>query len=251
MELSNAKTVVTELVPDVFRISTEFGTGQNVSCFLLRDEHPALVETGLGAAFDGVHAAVADLLDPATLRYVFVPWMAMDECGALNRFLQIAPSAEPVCSFPGLLALGDFSIRPPRPLADGEKIRLGAKTIVGIQTTWAPLLESMVFFDETDGLLFSADFFIQDTPGDPVTDEDRTEEMLSLYRRAGTFPSQAHLQQAVDKFEKLDAKMLCGMHGSCLTGDPRRYYRALREGDVAGLLEAPFYKGAFRISVGM
>src|SRR5947208_563362 len=131
---------VAEIAPDIFRISI-YPTGSPVSygCFLIRDDEPTMIETGLRGMYDLVHDAVRSLVDPATLRYLVIPHFEMDECGSLNRFLAIAPHAEPVAS----------------PLG------------------------------------------------------------------------------AVDT--------LACHHGAVLTGDPRRYYRALRENVVGDVIDAPFY----------
>src|SRR5215217_3096056 len=93
------EATTTEIAPDVFRISV-YPPGAPVSfgCFLIRDELPAMVETGFNSMFDPIHDAVRRLIDPSTLRYLIVPHFEMDECGALNQFLAIAPHAEPVCS---------------------------------------------------------------------------------------------------------------------------------------------------------
>lgn len=240
---------VTELVPDVFRISVTVGaSGENVSCFLIRDEKPAMIETNLGKVFDIVYPAVAELVDPKSLRYLFIPNAAGDECGALNHFLEIAPDAEPVCSPPGRVTLADFSVRLPRVMMHGQRIELGRTTIMGVQTPWAPTWDSMVFYDETDRLLFCGDLFISSLGEVPVTADDLTENMVAFYQRLGTFPSRAHLEQALQRIEALDIEMLCGMHGPCLTGDPQRYYQAMQDNDVAGLLDAPLYTMNFEFS---
>ena len=65
---------VTEIAPDIFRISI-YPPGSPVSfgCFLIRDDAPTMVETGLLGMFDLVHGAVRRLIDPARLRYLVIP----------------------------------------------------------------------------------------------------------------------------------------------------------------------------------
>src|SRR5215211_1827839 len=107
---------VTEVAPDVFRISIQPpGSPVSFGCFLIRDELPAMIETSFRRFYPLVHEAVRRLIDPATLRYLVVPHFEMDECGSLNQFLAIAPHAEPVCSPLGAgVTLADFSERPPK-----------------------------------------------------------------------------------------------------------------------------------------
>ena len=235
---------VTEIAPDVFRISV-YPPGAPISfgCFLIRDDNPTMVETGLRGMYDLIHGAVRRLLDPATLRYLVIPHFEMDECGSLNRFLAIAPQAEPVCSPLGAaVALGDFSERPPRVLGNGETLALGRKTLRGVVTPWVHYWDSMLVYDETDRTLFTSDLFMQPGNREPITSEDRSAEMVEFCRFSGMLPSQRHLETALDRIEPLAVDTLACHHGSVLSGDPRRYYSALRTNRVGDVVEAPFYE---------
>jgi len=125
-------TTVSEVAPNVFRISTyvpeadlEFGQ------FLIRDDEPLLFETGMKALFPAVRDAVAKLLDPATIRWIAFSHFESDECGSLNEWLSAAPHAQPACSLVGaVVSVNDFAIRPARPLA------------ISAYTARAPLLGS-------------------------------------------------------------------------------------------------------------
>lgn len=89
----------TEVAPNVFRISV-FPPGAPISfgCFLIRDEAPAMIETGFRGMFPLIHEQVKRLIDPTSLRYLIIPHFEMDECGSLNQFLEAAPHAQPMAS---------------------------------------------------------------------------------------------------------------------------------------------------------
>ncbi|HZS01033.1 MAG TPA: MBL fold metallo-hydrolase [Chloroflexota bacterium] len=234
---------VSEIAPEVFRISV-FPPGSPVSfgCFLIRDEQPAMVETGLRGVYGLVHDAVRRLIDPATLRYLLIPHFEMDECGSLNQFLAVAPHAEPVTSPLGAaVTVGDFSERPARALGHGEPLALGRKTLRAVVTPWVHYWDSMLVYDETDRLLFTSDLFMQPGDREPITSDDRSAEVVEFCRLSGLLPSQKHLEAALDRVEPLAVETLACHHGSVLAGDPRRYYRALREQAVGDVLDAPFY----------
>jgi flavorubredoxin len=238
------EATVNEIAPDIFRISI-YPPGARVSfgCFLIRDEHPAMVETGLRGMFDLVYDAVRRLIDPATLRYLIIPHFEMDECGSLNQFLARAAQAEPVCSpVGGLVTLRDFSERPPLVLGHGEPLVLGRKTLRTILAPWVHFWDSMLVYDETDRVLFTSDLFMQPGDREPITGEDRSAEIVDFCRFSGLLPSQRHLEAVLDRLEPLAAETLACHHGSVLTGDPRRYYRALREHAVGDVVDAPFYE---------
>ena len=95
-------TTVTEIAPDLFRISTYVPeAGIQFSQFLVRDEQPLLIETGMKLLFPAVREAVARLIDPMTIRYIGFSHFEGDERGSLNEWLTLAPDAETVCSFVG------------------------------------------------------------------------------------------------------------------------------------------------------
>ena len=157
---------VTEVAPEIFRISIyPPGSAVSYGCFLIRDDNPTMIETGLRGLYDQVHGAVRRLIDPAKLRYLVIPHFEMDECGSLNRFLAIAPNAEPVCSPVGArVTLRDFSERPPKMVGNGEKLPLGQKELSIVLAPWVHYWDSMLVYDETDRTLFTSDLFMQ--PGD-------------------------------------------------------------------------------------
>jgi flavorubredoxin len=234
---------VAEIAADVFRISiSPPGAPVSFGCFLIRDEAPAMVETSFRGLYPLVHDAVRRLVDPATLRYLLVPHFEMDECGSLNQFLAAAPHAEPVCSPVGaLVALPDFAERAPRVLGHGETLSLGRKTLRAVVTPWVHYWDSMLVYDETDRLLFTSDLFMQPGDREPITDADRTEEVVAFCLQSGALPSQKHLEAALTHIEPLAVETLACHHGSVLAGDPHRYYRALRSHTVGDVLDAPFY----------
>ena len=64
----------------------------------------------------------------------------------------------------------------------------------------------------------------------------------SFSRFSGMLPSQKHLSTALNRIEPLEVRTLACHHGSVLTGDPARYYRAVRENSVGDIVNAPFYE---------
>lgn len=237
------KIDVTEIAPEIFRISFyRPGDPVNFGCFLIRDDEPAMVETGLRSAFPLVRDAVRRLIRPDRLRYLIVPHFEMDECGSLNQFLALAPEAEPVSSPVGAsVTLSDFSERPPKVVGRGDKIGLGRKVLSFVPTPWVHFWDSMLVYDETDKVLFTSDLFMQPGDREPYTAEDRSSEVVEFCRFSGLLPSARHLRTALERIEPLEIETLACHHGSVLKGDPRRYYRALRQNGVADVVDAPFY----------
>src|SRR5438270_12706888 len=102
-------TQVSEIAPDMFRIST-FVPAFNLQFnqFLVRDDEPLLFHTGLKALFPAVRDAVAKLIDPAKIRWIGFSHLEADECGSLREWQTLAPQSTAVCSLVGkLVSIGD------------------------------------------------------------------------------------------------------------------------------------------------
>jgi len=236
---------VTEIANDIFRIAIQPNPAIGFSCFLIRDELPAMIETGFArqhGMFEAVRAAVEGLIDLDSLRYIFVPHFEGDECGALNRFLEAAPRAEAVASPIGArLTLADFAARSAKAVGQGETVSLGKKTLRAVVTPWVHFWDSMLVYDESDRVLFTSDLFGQAGEREPVTTEDRVDEALA-FSSGGSMPSQALLVRALERIEPLPVDVLACHHGSVLQGDPSRYYKAFREHQVGDVIDAPSYE---------
>ncbi len=90
------ESTVTEVAPEIFRISTyhpEFGIQFNQ--FLVKDDEPFLMHTGLKKMFSTTFDAVASVFDPSKLRWIGFSHFESDECGALNEWLKIVPRRRP------------------------------------------------------------------------------------------------------------------------------------------------------------
>src|SRR5262245_50122823 len=103
-------TTVSEIAPDVFRISTfvpDFNLQFNQ--FLVRDHEPLLFHTGPRAMFAAVQDSVATLLDVKALKWIGFSHLEADECGSLREWQQLAPESTALCSLVGkLVSIDDF-----------------------------------------------------------------------------------------------------------------------------------------------
>src|SRR5580765_1374295 len=122
---SESGTNVHEIAEGIYRISTPLAVvpgGFSFNQYLVVDEEPLLFHTGLRRMFPLVREAVEAVIPVARLRYVGLSHFEADECGAMNEFLAVAPSAQPLASDLGtMVSVNDVADRPGRGLADGEE----------------------------------------------------------------------------------------------------------------------------------
>jgi len=232
------KSTVTEIAADVFRISTfhpEFGIQFNQ--FLIRDDEPTLIHTGMQRMFGLTRDAVASVIEPATLRWIGFSHFEPDECGALNEWLAVAPQAQAVCGFVGVtVMLSDYAARPARALADGEILVTGRRRLRYLATPHVPHgWDAGLFFEETDKTLFSSDLFFH--PGDPIplTEDDvvgAAETAVVVGQQgplANDLPYTASTDGVLRRLAALTPRTLAVMHGSSFRGDGNKALLALAD----------------------
>ena len=70
------------------------------------------------------------MIDPRLIRWIGFSHFEVDECGALNEWLAIAPNAKAVCSELGALVnMSDFAIRPALAMKSNEILNTGRRTL--------------------------------------------------------------------------------------------------------------------------
>jgi flavorubredoxin len=223
--VSAPETAVDEIADGIFRLSTfvpDIGpTGFTFNQFVVRAEQPLLFHTGPRGMFQLVHAALATLIDPATVRWITFGHLEADECGGMNLFLGAAPQAQVAHGVMGcMVSMNDLCDRPPRPLTDGEFIDLGGKRVRHIDTPHVPHgWDARVLYEETTGTLLCGDLFSSVGNGpalstaDPVGPAEVAEDM---FRSTSLTPTTA---PTIRRLAELNPTTLAIMHGSSFTGD--------------------------------
>jgi flavorubredoxin len=220
--------VVTEVASDLYRISIYVPEGNlQFNHFLVRDEEPLLFHAGLKAMFPLVREAVATLIDPTRLRWIGFSHFESDECGALNQWLELAPDAEPFCSFIGAVVnVSDFALRPPRAMTHGEALTTGKYSYRFCSTAQLPHgWDAGVLFRETDRTLLCSDLFHQNGDVEPSTESDvidRARQVLVEYQ-ASPF---ANYMPYTPRTERI-LHSLADLHGSTFVGDGAQALRDL------------------------
>jgi len=218
-------TKLDEIAPSIYRLSTlvpDIGpNGFTFNQFLIDDDEPLLFHTGPRAMFPLVREALERVLPLDRLRWLTFGHVESDECGAMNEFLAAAPHAQVAHGAIGcMVSLNDMADRPPRPLADGEVMQLGARRVRHIDTPHVPhAWEARVLYEETTGTLFAGDLFtaLGDGPalteGDIVTPAMEAENVFQSSSLAPTMPA------TINRLAELEPRTIAIMHGSSFVGD--------------------------------
>jgi flavorubredoxin len=224
-------THVTEIAANVFRISTfhpEFAIQFNQ--FLVVDDEPFLMHTGMKKMVSATLEGVASILDPAKLRWIGFSHFESDECGALNEWLKIAPQAQAVCSFVGAVVMvNDFADRPARALSDGEILQTGRNRLQFLSTPHVPhCWDAGLFFETVERTLLCSDLFFHPGDPEPLTESDVLERARESILQnlpgpmANDMPYTAHTDATLRRLAELNPQTLALMHGSSFRGNGRQ-----------------------------
>jgi flavorubredoxin len=155
------------------------------------------------------------------LRWISFGHVESDECGSMNQWLAAAPGAEVAHGATAcMVSLNDLADRPPRVLADGERIDLGGRQVRWIDTPHVPhAWESGLMFEETTRTLLTGDLFTQAGDGPAVTEDGIVEaaaQTEAVFQASALTPRTA---PTIRRLAALDPRTLAVMHGSCFRGD--------------------------------
>lgn len=221
-------TLVTEIAPDVYRLSTYVSDGDIVfNQFLVDAEEPLIFHTGPRALFPLVSAAVGRVVPVERLRWITFGHVEADECGAMNAWLAAAPGSQVAHGALGCaVSVADMADRPPRSLQDGEVLDLGGRRVRRIETPHVPHgWDAGLLFEETTGTLLCGDLFTTVGQSPALTEQEITGPALhaeDALRFTCLTPATGPTIRALGD---LAPTALGLMHGPAYTGDCRQAAR--------------------------
>jgi flavorubredoxin len=219
---------IDEIAADVFRISVFVPEIQlQFNHFLIKDDEPLLFHAGLKHMFPVLQEAVRSLIDPASIRWIGFSHFEVDECGALNEWLQAAPNAQAVCSEAGAMVnMSDFALRPAHAMKSNETFQTGKHRYRFIRTPHLPHgWDAGVMFEETNKTLLCSDLFHQNGDLVALTSDDILEAHKSSmlgYEKGPLMdytPYNHKTKELLYELAALKPKTLATMHGSSYVGD--------------------------------
>jgi flavorubredoxin len=230
-------TTVDEITEGIYRISTPIPPGVvpggfTFNQYLIEDDEPLLFHTGLRQLFPAVRDAIARVMPVERLRWIAFSHLEQDECGALNELLAAAPRAQAACSAVGaMVSVGDLAIRPPRPLADGERLVLGRHAVTWHDAPHVPHGWDCGFLSEsTTRTLLCGDLFTQ--PGADLPALTEADVLGPSEAMRGAMDYYAHgpaTRRTLERLAALSPRTLACMHGSAWRGDGGKLLLALAD----------------------
>lgn len=235
--LTTTTTTVDEIADGIYRISTSIPPGAvpggfTFNQYLIEDDEPLLFHTGLRQLFPAVRDAIGRVMPVERLRWIAFSHFEQDECGALNELLAAAPRAQAACSAVGaMVSVGDLAARPPRPLADGERLVLGRHAVTWHDAPHVPHGWDCGFVSESSTrTLLCGDLFTQ--PGAehaPLTEADVLGPSEAMRGAMDYYAHSPATRRILERLAALAPRTLACMHGSAWRGDGGRLLLALAD----------------------
>lgn len=133
-----------------------------INAYVLMADEPVLIDTGIGVDSADFLAAVADIVDPTALRWIWLTHDDADHTGSIEAIMTAAPNATLVTH--GMTALRmatwwDVPLHRVHAIRPGDSIRAGDRTLTAVAPPLFDNPMSTGLVDESTGYLFSVDSF--------------------------------------------------------------------------------------------
>lgn len=190
--------------------------GTSYNAYLVRgNRHVALIDTA-DPSMRGELMAQLDHVEK--LDFLISNHSEQDHAGLIPCVLEKYPQAILLASAKGCPMLADhlgFDPARARPVADGETLDLGGRTLEFISTPWVHWPETMVTYLREERLLFSCDFFGSHLATSDlfVRDESRVYEAAKRYYAEIMMPFRAAIRKNLERLSASRIECIAPSHG--------------------------------------
>jgi len=194
-----------------------------IHAFVLLAEQPVLIDCGLGVDGPAFMEALASVIDPAELRWIWLTHDDADHTGSLEAVMRSAPQARLATHGLGALRMNSWwpvPLERVHALTPGDRLDVGDRTLRALRPPTYDNPMSTAVFDESTSTLFSADSFGAILPGPHRDLAELSEDELQRGMEAwATFDSpwlhltdRDRLATVLDEVRQLGAERVLSSH---------------------------------------
>lgn len=201
--------------------------GVSYNSYLIVDEKTALLDTIEMGTDSSYLRWIEGILEGRELDYLIINHMELDHAGEIGMIIRRWPKVQIIGNHKTFKILeGYYGITENlMEVCDGADLDLGHHKLKFVFTPWVHWPETMMSYDTTEGVLFSADAFgtFGTLDGGVFDDEiivkDYTDDMRRYYSNiVGKYSNM--VQKAFAKLEGVPVKIICPLHGPVWRKDP-------------------------------
>jgi hypothetical protein len=213
--------------PDIYILPAYFpipGLGfLPVNAFVIKAKEPVLVDTGMAIESEAFMQALASIIDPPDLRWVWLTHDDAEHTGSLQKVLDAAPKARLAANSLAVLRLSTaWPVPLPRVywLNSGDSIRVGDRQLTAVRPPMFDNPTTIGIYDDRSEAFFSADCFGAILPSPARQADEVPEGVLAqgvISWASGDSPW-VHLvepgvfRQGLDRIRQLAPKMIFSAH---------------------------------------
>jgi len=202
--------------------------GVSYNSYLLMDEKTVLFDTVDWSACRQFLENIAYVLEGKSLDYLIVNHMEPDHAACIEQILLHYPNVRIICTAKAHVMMKQFGFHAGdevEEVKEGDTRNFGTHEVMFVEAPMVHWPETMVTFDTTNGVLFSADAFgtFGALNGKLFNDEvdfkrdwidDARRYFTNIVGKYGT-----HVQALLKKAATIDIKMICPLHGPVWRND--------------------------------
>lgn len=206
---------------DLFEGQYVIPEGISYNSYLILDEQVAIMDTIDARKTDVWLSQLAEALGGRVPDYLVVSHMEPDHAANVRRVVDMYPTLKVVCTAKTVQLIARFfelTLPPERLIVvkEGDTLSLGVRTLRFIMAPMVHWPEVMMEYEESEGILFSADAFGKFGALSYDDPEGWTCEGRRYYFNVvGKYGAQ--VQALLKKVAQLDIKTICPLHGPILT----------------------------------
>jgi flavorubredoxin len=214
---------------DLFESLWPLPFGVSYNSYLISDEKVALIDTVKFTVTSAYIRKLKKLIGKGkVIDYLIINHMEPDHSGSITTLLELFPDMMLVGNKKTAKFLENFYelTENIHIVEDGDELDLGSRKLRFYLTPMVHWPETMMTFDEKDGILFSGDAFggfgaLDGNIFDDQINLDFYENEISRYYTNIVAKYSPMVQAALRKLSNLDVKVICATHGPIWRKDPK------------------------------
>lgn len=203
--------------------------GTTYNSYLIDSDLPTVIDTvDISFAREYVEG-LKKHIDPADIKYIVINHVEPDHSGALPALASQAKNAIIVCTELASTELKKMYRLYDRKfliIQDGDTLDIGGKTLKFYETPYLHTEETMITFLQEDRILFSCDIFSTHLANTEYFNDAAKFDIkndYTTYYQLIMHPHRRHVNEMLEKIEKLDIQMIAPSHGFILRENVYRY----------------------------
>lgn len=201
--------------------------GVSYNSYLITDEKVALIDTVKDLSLHGYVKKLKHLLGAERqIDYLVVNHLEPDHSGAIPILKEVFPRIQVVGNRKTAEFLDHlYGIRDVHIVQDGDDLAIGRRTLTFLLTPMVHWPETMMTYEQSDGILFSGDAFggfgaLEGGIFDDEVDIDYFEDEILRYFSNIVGKYSPMVQKAIQKLGGLDVKIVAATHGPVWRSNP-------------------------------